>query len=102
MTTARIRLGHRLSGELAAELAKRIFFIAPEIEEFALVANGDGMVEAVDLTLGGPAGAGSLEAKINRVVAEEIATQRALPPKEVWRSGVTRAEFTDAFPLLSR
>ncbi|MFJ9611813.1 hypothetical protein ACIRS1_36305 [Kitasatospora sp. NPDC101176] len=77
---------------------KRLFFAASSIEEFQLFTE-DGSVVGVELTLNSADSAGVAE-KIDRVVAEQVLTQRPLAPRSVWESPVVRSEFTDAFPEL--
>lgn len=98
--TVRVRLAHKLTEELAAELARRIYFVSATIENFELVRS-DGLVESVTLTLTAPCPEHVMAAKINRVVTEEILNHRPLPAKVAWRSPVQRPHFTDYFPQLA-
>nr|AFU82611.1 seryl tRNA synthetase [Streptomyces sp. K01-0509] len=98
MPTVHVRLSQRVPETLAPELMKRLFFAASSIEEFQLFTE-DGSVVGVELTLNSADSAGVAE-KIDRVVAEQVLTQRPLAPRSVWESPVVRSEFTDAFPEL--
>ncbi|WP_051385659.1 hypothetical protein [Actinokineospora inagensis] len=99
MSTLLVPLDHPVPPELAPELAKRLFFVSSAITEFDLVAE-DGVIRAVELTLSGDVVESEVSAKVGKVVATEVLTQRPLPPKVVWRSAVTRDAFADPFPEL--
>jgi seryl-tRNA synthetase len=73
---------------LADELAKRVFFVAEEIEGFDLVLSddGEGTVRGVRVTSRAPLPPDELRRKLDRVVANDILPQRNVRPREVWRS----------------
>ncbi|MEU5220621.1 hypothetical protein AB0G79_31065 [Streptomyces sp. NPDC020807] len=98
MPTVNIRLNQRVPDDLASELMKRLFFVSSSIEEFKLFKE-DGFVDSVELTLSAT-DSGDLAEKINRMVAEQILTQRPMPPRVVWESPVSETEFTDTFAEL--
>ncbi|RLK61354.1 hypothetical protein [Actinokineospora cianjurensis] len=99
MRALRVALPEPVPDGLAPELAKRLFFVSSAIAEFDLVAEG-GVITAVDLVLSGEVAESAITAKIGKVIAAEVLTQRALPPRQVWRSPVSVESFTDPFPLL--
>ncbi|MBM7776556.1 seryl-tRNA synthetase [Actinokineospora baliensis] len=98
MRALRVPLAQPVPGDLAPELAKRLFFVSSAITEFDLVAEG-GDISAVDLVISGDAEESAIAVKIGKVVAAEVLTQRPLPPKQVWRCPV-EATFVDPFPEL--
>ncbi|RJO70848.1 hypothetical protein D5S18_27050 [Nocardia panacis] len=93
-----VRLDRSLPAEFTPELKKRLFFISHSIEDFELVGT-DGATESVRLTLAG-GDAAAIAAQINRVVADEILTQRALPPRVAWQSPIAPSALVDPFPQL--
>ncbi|MFZ6028174.1 MAG: hypothetical protein ACOYYS_10715 [Chloroflexota bacterium] len=84
MNAGRIALSPAISNAYAEELEKRLYFIAAEIERFKLVVEGE-CITAIDLETPENEDLQALAAKINRVIAGEITTQKLLPGKVVWQ-----------------
>jgi seryl-tRNA synthetase len=81
---------------LADELAKRVHFVAEEIECFDLVA-ADGHVAALRLTSSSPLAVDTLRRKLDRVVANDVLPQRNVQAREVWRSSHPEVVEPDVF-----
>lgn len=97
--TLRVPLARPLPAELAAELARRVYFISSDITSFDLVTEAQG-VSAVELTSARPLDPEVYGKKVNLVVSTEVSGQRQLPAKVVWRSAAQRAA-TDVFAELT-
>jgi seryl-tRNA synthetase len=80
-----VALADPVPERLADELARRVFFVAEEIEGFELV-RADGHVAALRLRTWAPLVAEDLQRKIDRLVATDIRPQRNVHAREVWRS----------------
>ena len=82
------------------ELEKRIFFISADISEFELITN-ETQIQGIKLSLISSADPQAIEAKIKKVIENEISRQLVLPPKIIWRSGQKHQDYqADLFDLL--
>lgn len=88
-----------LPGELAAELAKRVFFAAEEIRDFRLVEEG-ARVTGVRVTVPDATPLDGLARKLNSLVREEVAAQLVREPKVTWRSATRREPPDGTFDRL--
>ncbi|MET7359185.1 hypothetical protein ABZS76_12110 [Streptomyces sp. NPDC005562] len=98
MTNIRLALEPALPGELAQELAQRVYFVSEAITGFSLVrSDASGDITAVDVELDSaegsapadPADPAELARKLNLVTANDLLGQRFLEPKVVWRAADT-------------
>ncbi|WP_229074960.1 hypothetical protein [Actinoplanes sp. DH11] len=96
----RIALATPVPEDLAEEVAKRVYFVSDVITGFSLV-HSQGHITAVDVTTSTAADPGhtaELTRKLNQVIATDVAGQRHLPPRVIWRndgSGTVRDVFDD-------
>jgi hypothetical protein len=84
-----VALTEPVPGRLAGELAKRVYFVAEEIDAFELVADGGtggGRVTALRVTSREPLAPDDLRRKLDRLVANDILPQRNVRASEAWRS----------------
>ncbi|MFL6126296.1 hypothetical protein [Actinophytocola sp.] len=88
-----------LRGELAEELARRVYFAAAEIRDFQLVVVA-GLVTAVRVTVSGAVPPEVLADKLNSLVRDEVAPQLVREPKVVWRSATHREPPAGMFDRL--
>jgi hypothetical protein len=84
MSVECIALDKPLSKTFAAELEKRLFFASADIVDFELVVRDD-VICQIQVTTPGEVDVARLAEKINFVVANDVAAQKILPPKIVWR-----------------
>ncbi len=84
-TRATLTLARPVPAELAGELARRLYFVSPEIAGFELVET-DGEVRTVTLRLERPADEADLRRKLDAVVASDVLDQRRPPARQVWQS----------------
>ncbi|WIM94413.1 hypothetical protein ACTOB_006436 [Actinoplanes oblitus] len=96
----RIMLTTPIPEALADEVAKRVYFVSAAITGFTLVRSG-GQVTAVDVTTrtADPGDTAELGRKLNRVLGTDVAEQRHLPPRVIWRSEGT-GPVRDVFDTL--
>lgn len=84
-----VKLDHPVASELAAEIKRRVFFVSSTITDFRLL-EADGEVQAVVLRSDQPVDQESLSRKLKSVIASDIADQRFVPGRTIWRSPVDR------------
>ncbi|WAE71180.1 hypothetical protein OUQ99_18290 [Streptomonospora nanhaiensis] len=96
----RVALHTPVPGALGPEIERRLYFVSPRISGFALVGDGD-TVTAVDLTTRAPCEEEGLEAKVNRMVDNDVRPQMPTRPKSVWTSPHERAADGDTFERLA-
>lgn len=94
-----ITLDTPLSGPLAEEFAKRVFFVSPDIHDFRLVEDG-GEVIAVAVTTATDQPPVDLADKLKCVLHNDVLPQLAMRPKVIWRSTTWRAPSGDTFDRL--
>jgi hypothetical protein len=84
MNTHQIALPPGISKVYAEELEKRLYFVSAQIERFRLVIEGEN-ITGIELATTNGEDVENLAAKINRVIANEIVTQKILPSKVIWQ-----------------
>ncbi|MBM0231718.1 hypothetical protein JNW91_07515 [Micromonospora sp. STR1_7] len=70
---------------LSSELAKRVYYVSPEIEQFHLVSEG-GRVVAVEVTTSVAGDVGELSRKLDLIIAKDVLPQREVEAEVVWSS----------------
>jgi seryl-tRNA synthetase len=98
MNVERIALRTPLSRVYAEELEKRLFFASADIAGFELVIQDDFIREVEVTTIG--IDTSRLANKINFLVANDVATQKILPPKIVWHANGKCSYEADLFERL--
>lgn len=76
------------------ELEKRIFFISSNIHHFKLIT-GETTINGVEVTLQPGTDPEGIKTKITSVIDNEIALQKVLPPRVVWKSSDNAPQFQD-------
>lgn len=99
MFTTRITLSVPVPVGHRDELERRIFFVSSDIVDFELVADDEWIREVVLTSRVEPA-AEEMAAKLDFVVANDLLTQRPVPPKVIWRSRERRRVPDDVFDQL--
>ncbi|MFF9352040.1 hypothetical protein [Streptomyces sp. NPDC014734] len=95
----RIDLHAPVPGALAPEIERRIFFVAPEITEFALIVRDD-EVRGVTLVASGNLVHEELTEKVNYMVDSDVRKQLATPAKTIWTSPHERRPHAGVYELL--
>ncbi|MEV5533694.1 hypothetical protein [Streptomyces prunicolor] len=85
MPTHVIRLSTAVPWDRGSELAKRIFYVSPEIEDFTLLREGD-HVTGVKLGTVSRADPAELSRKLDTIVAKDVLPLRIPKSKTVWTS----------------
>jgi seryl-tRNA synthetase len=85
MPSQLITLTKPVPEQQSTELAKRVYYVSPEIDDFRLVLEG-GQVTAVELVTSGAAEADDLGRKIDLIVAKDILPQIGVDTTVTWRS----------------
>jgi len=78
------------------ELRSRVFFVSEHIERFTLLGEGE-HVDAIDVWTSAPIGAGELERKLGKMIANDVLAQYPSLGREIWRSSSTRAVVPDIY-----
>lgn len=101
MPTYLVELEQPLPAALGEELAKRVYYIAADIESFAMVALGD-VVTGVEITTAGEADLAGLTRKVEHVCRTEVRPQRMVTAQPVWTSPHGPSPATGVFEELKR
>ncbi|MGI5422206.1 hypothetical protein [Actinomadura luteofluorescens] len=96
-----IRLPRPVPAGLAAELARRIFFVSESIMGFRLLRGPDDAVDAVALRTGAAEPAAELARKLRHMVGADVLGQLTRPPKVIWRSARTADTRPGVFEALA-
>lgn len=99
MQTQIIPLSEPLARAYAEELEKRLFFASADIVDFQLVFQDD-LIRAVEVTTLPGVDVAGLSDKINYLAINDVAQQKLLPPKIIWRSTGNRGYVPDLFARL--
>ncbi|MFJ4190546.1 hypothetical protein [Kitasatospora sp. NPDC089509] len=98
VTTFLLPVEPPLDGSQAAELARRVFFVAESILDFRLV--GEDRITGLEVTATAGTDPAELARKLAVVVANDLARQEAFTPKVVWRLD-TEGTPSDVFDELT-
>jgi seryl-tRNA synthetase len=99
MVTESIALRRPLAKAYAEEIEKRVFFASADIVGFRLVVQDD-LISAVEVTTEPGVDMVKLADKINYLVSNDVASQKLLPPRIIWRSGGKPTYQPDIFERL--
>ena len=94
-----VRLAVPLASAYFDELHRRIYFLAEEIEDFAIKRSG-GQIVSVRIRTSIPLDATDLAERVDRLVRTEILRQPAAEPTLIWRSPHPAGVVDDTFDRL--
>jgi seryl-tRNA synthetase len=88
-----IELDTAVPAELTDELARRVFFVSEDITDFDLILS-DGVVTAIRVQVRHPGAVADLTRKLRSMARTDVAAQRSMEQRTLWRSG-RRPEVLD-------
>src|SRR6266851_3769306 len=85
MPTYLVELATPVPASHSAQLAQRVYYLAPDIDSFALVWRGD-RVTGVEIATVGETDHAELARKLEYVAGTEVLPQRLFTPQRIWQS----------------
>jgi hypothetical protein len=99
MIARRIPLDRPLSIRYTRELERRMFFISDDIVDFKLLDHNN-IIEGVEVVVDEAVDLQQLAGKVNYIVDRDVARQKILPSRSVWKSPRGRSCYPNMFEQL--